>query len=307
MISHSAFTGLTVPIRCTPSTNSKSGMSILANDLSRSTPALATRMSTRPQVSIACLIMLATPASSVTDEPLAIASPPAALLASTTLPAASDEPPEPSTEPPRSLTTTLAPRLASSSACWRPSPPPAPVTIATLPSKRMSAMRLAPTETAALCADAADASTGRLPPLPWGGWSRSDRVGVSDASAAQGIHQRSPPDRFAVTLPMKGRELSLQELHQHPLADQEGRAVGAHHHLDHPLVGALSWIVRLQLAGAVDRGDAQHLAGIGLRLVGFGGQLHRLADRHERLRALRHLGAHDPGPGGLQVEHRGHV
>ena len=117
MISQSAFTGFTVPIRCTFSTNSKSAISILANDLSRSTPALAIRMSTRPQASIACRTMWATPASSVTDEPLAIASPPSALISPTTLAAASDEPPEPSTAPPRSLTTTFAPRRASSSAC----------------------------------------------------------------------------------------------------------------------------------------------------------------------------------------------
>ena len=44
----------------------------------------------------------------------------------------------PSTAPPRSLTTTLAPRAASSSACLRPRPRPAPVTIATRPSKRSS-------------------------------------------------------------------------------------------------------------------------------------------------------------------------
>ena len=43
----------------------------------------------------------------------------------------SELPPEPSMEAPRSLTTTLAPRRASSSAWQRPRPPPAPVTIAT--------------------------------------------------------------------------------------------------------------------------------------------------------------------------------
>ena len=51
----------------------------------------------------------------------------------------------PSTDPPRSLTTTLAPRAASSSAWQRPRPPPAPVTMATLPSKRM-VMAKAPSE-----------------------------------------------------------------------------------------------------------------------------------------------------------------
>jgi hypothetical protein len=43
----------------------------------------------------------------------------------------------PSTAPPGSFTTTLAPRLASSSACARPNPLPAPVTMATRLSKRI--------------------------------------------------------------------------------------------------------------------------------------------------------------------------
>src|SRR5438093_12901940 len=42
--------------------------------------------------------------------------------------------PSPLTEPPRSLTTTLAPCVANSSASPRPTPWPPPVTIATLPS-----------------------------------------------------------------------------------------------------------------------------------------------------------------------------
>ena len=46
---------------------------------------------------------------------------------------------------PRSLTTTFAPRAASASACWRPSPPPAPVTIATRPSKEIAHCRLSKT------------------------------------------------------------------------------------------------------------------------------------------------------------------
>src|SRR5579872_2570315 len=179
MISQTALAGLTDPIRCTPTTNSKSAISILAKDLSRSTPALAIRMSIRPQASIACLTIRATPASSVTDEPLAIASPPSPLISSTTLAAASDEPPEPSTAPPRSLTTTLAPRRASSSACWRPSPPPAPVTIATLPSKRMSAMASLPLSglSAGLLARtlAGRQADGRVPTLLVPVWMRDVR------------------------------------------------------------------------------------------------------------------------------------
>src|SRR5436309_2723822 len=72
----------------------------------------------------------------MTLAPLAIAVPPAASISATTFCAASDAP-VPVRSPPRSLTTTFAPRRASSSAYSRPRPPPAPVTIATLSSKRM--------------------------------------------------------------------------------------------------------------------------------------------------------------------------
>ena len=146
MISQTALAGFTEPMTWTFITASKSAISIFEKVLSRRMPALATRMSIRPQASMACWTMLATPASSVTELPLAMASPPKALISATTASAAAEEPPEPSTEPPRSLTTTLAPRRASSSACCRPRPPPAPVTIATLPSKRMSAMRRLPAQ-----------------------------------------------------------------------------------------------------------------------------------------------------------------
>ena len=63
--------------------------------------------------------------SSVTDEPLGIAVPPASVISFTTLFAASEEPPEPSTEPPRSFTTTFAPLFANSKAWLLPNPPPA--------------------------------------------------------------------------------------------------------------------------------------------------------------------------------------
>ena len=65
----------------------------------------------------------------------------AAAISSTTAWAAVLPLPVPSTEPPRSFTTTRAPRRASSSACERPRPPPAPVMIATLPSNPRSAMK----------------------------------------------------------------------------------------------------------------------------------------------------------------------
>jgi len=64
----------------------------------------------------------------------AIASPPALRISSTTASAGVSEPPVPSRAPPKSLTTTFAPRLANPSACARPRPLPAPVTMATRPS-----------------------------------------------------------------------------------------------------------------------------------------------------------------------------
>src|SRR3954470_7470096 len=57
-----------------------------------------------------------------------------ALISSTTCCAGVWSPPLPSAAPPRSLTTTLAPSAANSSACSRPMPRPAPVMMATRPS-----------------------------------------------------------------------------------------------------------------------------------------------------------------------------
>src|SRR5574343_735080 len=80
--------------------------------------------------------MACTPAGSVTEQPLAMATPPAARISATTASAAALLPPLPSRAEPRSLTSTLAPRAASCRAWLRPRPPPAPVTMATRPSKR---------------------------------------------------------------------------------------------------------------------------------------------------------------------------
>src|SRR5436190_508729 len=124
-------------MRWTSTTSLKSSSSIFAKLLSRRMPALFTRMSTRPHsVSTASTIARTAP-KSVTDAPLAIALPPAARISSATAFAAVGVPPLPSSVPPRSLTTTAAPRAASANACWRPRPPPAPVTIATRPSNRI--------------------------------------------------------------------------------------------------------------------------------------------------------------------------
>src|SRR6476469_8501495 len=70
------------------------------------------------------------------SSPFATASPPALLIVSTTSLAGPASAPVPSTLAPRSLTMTFAPCAASLSACSRPTPRPAPVTIATLPSHK---------------------------------------------------------------------------------------------------------------------------------------------------------------------------
>ncbi len=73
-----------MPIRWTFITASKSLSSILPKLLSRRMPALAISTSMRPHLSMACLTRCATPASSLTDAPLAMAAPPAALISATT-------------------------------------------------------------------------------------------------------------------------------------------------------------------------------------------------------------------------------
>src|SRR5690349_23991836 len=97
-------------------------------------PALAQRRSTLPHSFVARSTMALTCSKFETSAPSAIAVPPALRISSTTASAGDSEPPVPSRAPPKSLTTTLAPRLASPSACARPRPLPAPVTIATRPS-----------------------------------------------------------------------------------------------------------------------------------------------------------------------------
>ena len=74
------------------------------------------------------------PAQSLMSSVLATASPPAATISSTTCWAGPASVPSPDAEPPRSFTTTLAPSAASISACSRPMPRPAPVTMTTRPS-----------------------------------------------------------------------------------------------------------------------------------------------------------------------------
>src|SRR5450432_3609313 len=125
---------LKVPVRCTSSTLAKSAGSILLNDLSRRMPALAQSRSTPPHSLVARSTIAVTCAKFETSAPSAIATPPAFLISSTTVCAGVSDPPLPSRAPPKSFTTTLEPRLAKPSACARPRPLPAPVTIATRPS-----------------------------------------------------------------------------------------------------------------------------------------------------------------------------
>ena len=107
-------------------------------------PALLTTASKRPKESRAVLTMDAAPDSSATDVWHATASPPSAAISCVTAVAGPSENPLPSTSPPRSATTTRAPFEPKRSACWRPIPRPAPVTITTLPSNRSSSTVLPP-------------------------------------------------------------------------------------------------------------------------------------------------------------------
>jgi len=79
---------------------------------------------------------------SATSPKWGTASPPARTISSTTARAGSSSRPLPSIATPRSFTTTRAPCSARESACSRPSPWAAPVTMATFPSS--SPMRSSP-------------------------------------------------------------------------------------------------------------------------------------------------------------------
>src|SRR5215469_5329116 len=76
--------------------------------------------------------------ASATDSKFATAVPPRFLISSTTSSAGAAFDPEPSAAPPGSLTTTLAPSAAQSSAISRPMPRPAPVTTMDLPSSDLA-------------------------------------------------------------------------------------------------------------------------------------------------------------------------
>src|SRR6476659_8373500 len=97
-------------------------------------PALAQSRSTLRHSLVARSTIALTCSKLETSAPSAIATPPLFRISSTTVSAGVSDPPVPSRAPPKSLTTTLAPRLASPSACALPRPLPAPVTMATRPS-----------------------------------------------------------------------------------------------------------------------------------------------------------------------------
>src|SRR6201992_2478 len=101
---------------------------------SRRIPALLTRTSRPPNSSIACRTTLSAPLQVETFSVLTTAVPPAAVISPATSWAGPVSAPSPSLLPPRSLTTTLAPSLANSSACSRPMPRAAHVTPPTRPS-----------------------------------------------------------------------------------------------------------------------------------------------------------------------------
>ena len=84
---------------------------------------------------MACCTMAPACSKSVMSAPLTTAWPPIASISATTSLAGPGSAPLPSGWAPRSFTTTAAPSLASISACSRPMPRPAPVTIATRPSQ----------------------------------------------------------------------------------------------------------------------------------------------------------------------------
>ena len=128
--------GQKCPLRWTLMTASQSSSSIEKIIRSRRKPALLTRMSTCPQASMACCTISPAAAKSATSLPFTRASPPLLRMRLATSWAGPSSTPLPSPAAPRSLTRTLAPWSARSSACSRPRPRPAPVMMATLPSTR---------------------------------------------------------------------------------------------------------------------------------------------------------------------------
>ena len=175
------------PLRCTAMTASNSSSLVLANIRSRTMPALFTSTSSPPKVSTAVWIEALPPASqSATLDPLATASPPAAAISSTT-PWAALPPPagDPSRPTPMSLTTTRAPSPAKASACARPIPPPAPVTMTTRPSSNPISLlhHLLALEASRYGGGSPPPCTSRVAPLMYDAWSEARKAAAQPMSA----------------------------------------------------------------------------------------------------------------------------
>jgi hypothetical protein len=117
------------PLRLTPTVRSHSSSVKRQRSLLCPAVALLITMSILPNTSTAVAMIPAAP-SHVAEPVFATAVPPSDSISATTLAASAPA------RVPRSLTTTLAPWAASSRAWARPMPPPAPVTMATLPTSR---------------------------------------------------------------------------------------------------------------------------------------------------------------------------
>ena len=127
--------GAAWPSTWTRSVASHSSCSEFTNIRSRRIPALQTTVSRPPKVSTATPMSSSADFQSATSWLDVTASPPLATISSTTCCAGVSDGSEPSEATPRSFTTTLAPWRANSSACSRPIPRPAPVTMTTRPSQ----------------------------------------------------------------------------------------------------------------------------------------------------------------------------
>ena len=121
MYSWQAFVMRKLPSRCTASTFWKSCSGILNRRLSRMMPALLTKTVGGPSSSAVFFTAACTCSSSDTSAPMPMASPPAALIASTVSRVSSSF---------RSNTATLCPSAARRFAVAAPIPRAAPVTIA---------------------------------------------------------------------------------------------------------------------------------------------------------------------------------
>src|SRR5438309_1218025 len=247
------------PLRWTRRTASHSSSLMLTRTRSRRTPALLTRTWRPPKASTAALMSRWPASQSATLSALAMASPPMALISSTTCWAGVRSSPEPSMAPPRSLTTTLAPSEANSSACSRPMPRPAPVMTATRPSSAPISVSFR--------------SNGREP-------------APSPALVRQACGTRSQPPRRRVK-PPDGAHMTSDGVEVDPRAPMDalaGGGVGEEH--DTSLGRAVD-------VGHRQPGLAQHAGGVVDRVpahVGHGDEVGALGHAHRHRAVPGHRG-----------------